>query len=422
MKLHSRIGILCLLFCTTCLAAEELEKPRIVVEWGQNTPDTIYLRRNIEACERVPINGVATFVSWPRSETGRMAIKPIKPPAGQPESPLYILPSGKPILDYSLGRRVIGKDRITEEQCAGAIEDLKSTNFQQFQHMHIGVLLGNNGEPMNWFDDEHWAIINHNIALIARTAREGGCDGIFFDPEIYAYALWTFDNLYNDADKQPPVLRGLPEVYAGKSWQDVQAAVKRRGYEFARAIESEFPSPHLWFMMGYGWAMAGAKDDPANLPHTHYALLPAFLDGIIEGSSDSAILIDGNEGSYRHKTAEQFVETRRLTVEGGLKITTVPEPLFHRKLRVGYGLWVDADQKWDPENPRNNSFTPQEFETALRHALEIGDGYVWLWSETADWYADGPDWKPADDAPARPGFKYVPQAYRDAIENARKAP
>ncbi len=394
------------------IARDEGEKPRVIVEWGHNTPDTTYLRRNTADCERLPVDGIATWVCWPRSKHGRLAIKPVekKFDASGRELPVYTLPSGRPVGDYQLGRRITGRDRITAEMCAAAITDLKATDFRRFNHMLINVLLANNGEPMNWFDDEQWDIIFHNIEAIARVAREGGCRGLLIDPETYGHPMWRYTDLATE--------KGLPRVYAKKSWPQVAGAVKRRGAQFMEAIQRGFADPTIWFCFAYCFSAAECDGDPDKLPAVGYALLPAFVDGMVEAATDGTVIIDGNELSYGHKTAEQFRKTRRLCLEDGQRISTLPERLFRDRIRCGFGLWLDH-QQWDPEDLTKNRFSPAQFEASINLALEIGDGYVWIWSEVANWYADRRGWKPGDGAPVMKHPRYVPDKYRQAISHGR---
>ena len=127
------------------------EKPRIVVEWGFSTPDTAYLQRNTEECEKLPVDGIATWPCWPRLEIGRMYCKPLGKRFDESgrELPLYTTPSGKRVGDYQVGRRVMGYDKITDKMCKGAIRDLKATKFERFNHMLINVLMGNLSQPLN---------------------------------------------------------------------------------------------------------------------------------------------------------------------------------------------------------------------------------------------------------------------------------
>lgn len=399
--------------CNTSGAVTKADKPHIVIDWGQSTPDTLYLQRNTKACETLPVDGVATWPCWPRSRSGRLALKPIEKQydAEGRELPVWVTPSGQQVGDYTLGRRVIDHDRITPEMYAGAINDLRKSRFNRFKYMLINVLLANNNRAMNWFDDGHWEIVCHNIAAIAKLAKKGGCRGIFVDPETYGYPMWKFTDLAGSA--------GLPGIYGDKSWDQVHAAVKHRGAQFMRAIESEYPHPTVWFALAYGFGVGQSDGDPAKLPNASYALLPAFLDGMLEASTAGTILVDGNETSYHHKTAKQFRRTRKACLEDALRITTVPADLYRSRVRCGFGLWIDNGRQWDPGSPQTNPFTPDEFEESIRLALEIGDGYVWLWSEIANWYGSSPDWKPADDAPIQTRVKYVPDSYRDALSNGR---
>jgi hypothetical protein len=52
-----------------------------------------------------------------------------------------------------------------------------------------------------------------------------------------------------------------------------------------------------------------------------------------------------------------------------------------------------------------NYFSPAEFETAVRSALQVSDGYVWIYSERPKWWTK----------------EMLPQAYVKALAIARKA-
>ncbi len=75
-------------------------------------------------------------------------------------------------------------------------------------------------------------------------------------------------------------------------------------------------------------------------------------------------------------------------------------------MKAGFGLWMDHKRKgWDVADFTKNYFSPVEFETAVRSALEVSDGYVWIYSERPKWWTN----------------EMLPKAYVEALGNARKA-
>jgi len=52
-----------------------------------------------------------------------------------------------------------------------------------------------------------------------------------------------------------------------------------------------------------------------------------------------------------------------------------------------------------------NHFSPREFEAAVRSALMVSDGYVWIYAERAKWWKN----------------EMLPAAYVEALSKARTA-
>lgn len=93
-------------------------------------------------------------------------------------------------------------------------------------------------------------------------------------------------------------------VYAGKQYVDVAAVARRRGHQFAKAVNAEYPgihilSLHAWeTMLYYSPLTAEGVVDRDRLATLHMSLFPPFMDGVLEGSDDNTVLIDGIEGGY----------------------------------------------------------------------------------------------------------------------------
>ena len=81
---------------------------------------------------------------------------------------------------------------------------------------------------------------------------------------------------------------------------------------------------------------------------------------------------------------------------------------YRRHVWAGFGLWMDYNWRnvaWDTEDFSKNHFRPEEFERAVRSALEASDGYVWVYTEQPRWWTD----------------ERLPDAYVRAVENAKQA-
>ena len=64
-----------------------------------------------------------------------------------------------------------------------------------------------------------------------------------------------------------------------------------------------------------------------------------------------------------------------------------------------------AQLGWDVSDFSKNSFSPAEFESTVRSALEVSDGYVWIYSERPKWWTN----------------EKLPKEYVEALTKARKA-
>lgn len=140
----------------------------------------------------------------------------------------------------------------------------------------------------------------------------------------------------------------------------------------------------------------GAKKRP--LKETRYGLLPAFLDGMFDVCLPTIRIVDAYEGAYGYVRREQFLRAYWLVHNAALT-QPVAKPLcgsqdaYRRYGRAGFGVWVDHGKVIDNENLANNVRTPRQFWGIVRMALEISDGYVWIYSQKVNW------WDPAS-APA----------------------
>jgi len=420
-----------LLMLAVAVQGAEPGKEVTIVTSGGHAPDTVYLSRNAAALERVPFDGVCTWIATPtpiRRESGEMYVTRL--PSGR----LMRILTGEDTAD--VGQTIVHRKRIPEAHITPAIEDLKSAEFKRFKSNFIAVITGNAPGPMNWYDDEWWATICHNIGMIARVAKQGRCKGILIDPEVYSYSWWGYDRLTEAQGPTKPYRRGNKEFYAGKSVEDVMAKVRQRGREFAGAINREFPDPVLMFFHAAGYAALQINDPRWGLKAAGFGLIGPFIDGMLEGSSNKTVIVDCTSQAKWWTERRQLAAARKLVKQDALALSQVPE-LYRKKVKLGFTYRLGytpneealGEQKgvpppyeswmYDPASPEKNHFSPQKLEETLKLALEIGDGYILFWNYRANWWLDSPDARSADGAPFNKKSRYVSRVYWQALANAR---
>jgi hypothetical protein len=381
---------------------EQPESVPQILHVGWTSPDTIFLRQNIEKIEKRPFTGVVTWVSWPREEpAGRLTIK------GEDRV-------------YDQGRGVLSGRRLPTEAIEGAIRDLRATTFKKLKHNYIQCFfIASRGvKPDFWFDDGRWSVTYENFADLARVAKQGGCRGLFIDNEtIYPNHFWSY-----------PALKKLdPEFYADKTWEQTRDIARRRGRDVAAAINREFPDVTLYFMDTYSLMTGRGLINQRDLSrHNYMGLYMAFLDGILEGSTDETIIVDGNGNPKRHDV-DRFAGRRARSLEVPIRcgLTQTPEQ-FAKKTRVGFGLylagrgpdWTKDDPRptWRPEIPDKSLISPKDLEEFVRLGLQFGDGYLWTWNEYCCWWLDEGEDGPLPTDYFRKFVKWVPPVYWDAVE------
>lgn len=412
-------------------------KEIMIVTSGNNAPDSVYLSRNTADLEKVPLDGVATWIATPfpvRLEDGTMDTARL---AG---GRLCRHPSGVDTAD--VGQTVVHQQRISDDYIAPAIKDLRSARFHRFRSNLIHCITGNATGPINWFDDEWWDTICHNIRQIAKVAKQGGCRGLLIDPEVYSYAWWSYGILTETEGTDHVYRRGNKDFYDGKTYEETRAKVRQRGREFARGINAEFEDPVVMFFHASGYTARqiyhdGLKRWPT-VEEAPFGLMVPFIDGMLEGSTDGTVIVDCTSQSKWWVGRERLEAARKLVKEDARKLSRVPK-LFDQKMKVGftYRLGVNPQEEaigqqkgvappyeswmYDPSSPDSNFFSPQRLEDTLKMALEIGDGYVLFWNYRANWWLDSAEARPADGAPTNSKSRWVSPVYWQAIENARAA-
>lgn len=252
----------------------------------------------------------------------------------------------------------------------------------------------------DWFNDTQWANIESHATLMARAAKAAHCVGLCFDAEPYGTDPWS----YTDAPH-----------HATKGFAEYEAVVRKRGAQFIRAIQKEMPQPKLLTFFMDSLFLDLCRPMPKDLREQrlsleHYALYPAFLEGIIEGAAPGAEIIDGNENSYYYtKSREYLDEYHGVTQRARYLVGSKCWPAYRDKVRAGQALYIDQYFGLRKERVLGNYMTPDQrpkwFEHNAYWALYTADTYVWCYSERMNW------WKNQD----------IPQGAEEALRAARAA-
>jgi hypothetical protein len=215
------------------------------------------------------------------------------------------------------------------------------------------------------------------------------------DPEHYGVYLFNHDEM------RPRVDRPFEE-YAAK--------VRQRGRELMKVTKEVYPDDVVIFCLwSYPLVWREVRDAAGTkavkpLALANYGLLVPFLDGMLEEASPGARLVDGYEGAYAFEDRVNFMRAYEEITRNAVTLSAVPT-LYARHVEPGFGIWLDYEQKWNTSDFAANHFKPDTFRDALKHALDVSDRYVWVYTES-----------PAFFPPRR-----VPDEYLRAIEAARGA-
>ncbi len=333
--------LLTALFAASLLSAQEycaLEKK--LIEYGWDVPAPDYIRDNIREMEKRPFDGV-----------------------------VFRLKGGGKVFDIT---------PMTEEQFADDYAAVAEIAWDKFTDNFVIMWAAS---EQDWFNDDHWAIIENNTALVARAAKLAHCKGICFDPEPYGKNPWNYlETEHKDS----------------RSYLEYAGQARKRGAQFMRAIQREFPDPQILSL--YQFALFGEFCKPMeleklveDLSRHSYALYPPFLNGMLDAAGEGTVLSDGNENAYYYDRTERYYEAYHL-MKQGVRYLVDPKlwKVFDTKVLAGSSLYVDQYFGMRADPVLGHKMTPDErslwFEHNVYHALRSTDRYAWCYSEKMNWW------------------------------------
>lgn len=259
---------------------------------------------------------------------------------------------------------------LTEQSLAPALADLKTIRWGQLtdNFLNMSLLDGGDGRSTpNLARDADWAVIEANIARVARVCRLGGLKGFWLDTEQYGN--------YPRSDDKFPLGRDTPEL------------LRKRGVQWIRAVQRELPSVKI--IITFAWS-------PDTNEYGPLKGVNAFLDGILEGIVAPGELIHGYENTFYFGqgpgTINVVNDGRKEGYPGGrvrYALTRAQErewrslsnnpKKYDTFVKVGMAAWVE-DDPWAvwagyPSGVKSSLWS----NAAL--ALAYSDEYVWVWSE-----------------------------------------
>ena len=245
--------------------------------------------------------------------------------------------------------------------------------------------------PPDWFSDDDWTIVVANTRLAARIAKEIGFKGIAFDWEGYGggtYGVWRqpWDySLYARGDYT------IENRDAPRPFDEVAAKVRQRGRQWAEALSAAYADMVLAVLPGIyesAWHRANEPRFEGDLAKCDVGLWPAFVDGILEGLDERALLVGLSESTYLDSEYRDFLIWRNFAREQALVIAADPERARGR-ISFAAGIWTDAGYgypRFSTTDERFNQRDPERHRHAVHNSLAASDHYAWQWGE---WGTEG---------------------------------
>lgn len=298
------------------------------------------------------------------------------------------------------------KKKINEGIYKEDIENLKNTDFKIFKDNFLIVFSGgikDEKEEWDWFNEKDIESSAYNWGLLAKIAKEVGCKGLIFDPEVYyGIKIFNYNSLINKNEK---------------TFEEYYNQVRKAGRKIMSSIQKEYPNIVLFFLFGNSIFTGNVYSMDVKILSQHpYGLLPAFINGILDVINPEVLLIDGNEPSYWYRKPEDFYTAYHIIKEGSI-LLVAPEnrEKYKRQVRVSFGIYPDLYYGF------YKSFVggsiPGEMERAkwyehnIYWGLKVCDEYIWNYAEKIDWYGI---------QEKQPWCNYVPKGAKDAIISAKR--
>jgi hypothetical protein len=361
---------------STPVPAQEAAPTKKLIWHGWGIPSANDVRGNWREFDKMPLDGFSVVIP----------IDPTKPVTGDGSS------------GNRLSWNVFGDKAFKIEQFRASIDDLKAAQWKNINAIFLPVSPSSYAQDQNlsWFDDARWKTINNNWQVLFTIAKQSGCKGVLFDPEAYDYSHLGAE-LFSYQDHRAK--------RANKPFEEYSRVARRRGRELMQSVKEIYPDAAMFCIFAYDLALYDAQLGKTG-ENGRYALLPSFLDGMLEGADSRTQWLDGWEFAYGYKTRAQFLEGYHSVRNKSAQYSGVPD-LYAAKMRAGFGLMMDYNswQKWSATDISHNHFSPTEWKNSVEQALRVSDEYVWIYTHAPNFITK----------------ENLPDAYLQATKDGRAA-
>ena len=360
-----KVFFLYLLTSSPCLAQiVHLLPQKKLIDFGWNSPFTYQLRKDLKKYEKAPFDGVG-----------------IKLPKGVGGGNIFMV---KDLL-------ALNEDSLNIEK--KLMEGMQPSNV--LTHNFV-VIYG--GSQMDWFSDEDWQIAEKQLRYAAQAAVALHCKGLLWDAEPYKPGK----NPWKYIEQQSA---------ATISYQQYYEQVKKRGSQFIKILQEEFPGLVLLSLREFSDFQQGSPFSEPMLPvkdinETETKLKTAwwglhlpFTLGILEAIENSTTFIDANEEAYYYTSAKEFYAVRNtIKNEGRALVPAALQQKFAANYSIGHaisadyvcGNWANVITFPFRLSGQAKMLTPKQqamwFEHNAYYALKTADEYAWLYTEPANWW------------------------------------
>ena len=375
------IFALSVLFCATELMARNCV---LAYGWDILRSSPADFLENIEAWDKVPVDGVVFTLNAPDSKGGKF-----------------------------MHRRIPTNKGWNYEAFAPQVSIIrKLVAHRSFSHSMAGAWFQGHKEKnrLDWQDDAAWANFASNMGVLARIVRESGLKGICIDNEDYGKCR----QFYRKDGELP--------------YDELRKLARKRGREVFAPVFREKPDIALlafWFL-SYDGDYLTAEDLKAK-EREKGDLWPAFVEGMLEVMPDTATFHDGNESAYyyRAESGDYYRSTVRIISRFAEILDPQYRDKYRARVRASAGFYMDVYIQKDSSNyhylpPTKGGTQTDRFCDNYLQADEACGGYIWFYGEKRPWI----DWKGGTDKPwrraptwndAMPGLYDIFAARRDPV-------
>ena len=298
--------------------------------------------------------------------------------------------------------------------------DFKSLRALKSESLTDNFIWMDCASDIDWFDKQQWQNVIHNTRIIARAALIGRCAGILFDPECYGPNLWTYRN---------------QRQRKRKTFAKFNQQLKQRGRQWIKVVQQECPGVRILtlFWSGCDYLVldtynATGRDTaledtfarklsklPKRMENASYGLLPAFMNGMLEGIKSGSTIINGNEAAYYYEKRQDY-QKYRVFAEKYLPKAFISPHLWEKYkqvVKIGACWYTDfyfanSGNAGDGFGTHMHKNEQQMWaEHNIYWATRYSDEYVWEWSE-GSWERPFDWWK-----------GHLPDGYAAALKSAR---